>query len=91
MDYDGLCDSQAWKQSFYERRKDSIDRSKIGRASVKEQRSVLYFRFFSPLIATMYTKDDWGNLEEYGEEVFPGLESCSYETEILKRIARGKS
>lgn len=31
------------------------------------ERSVL--RFFSPLIATMYTKDDWGNLEEYGEEV----------------------
>ena len=48
------------------------------------ERSVL--RFFSPLIATMYTKDDWGNLEEYGEEVFPA-ELCSYETEILKRIA----
>lgn len=48
------------------------------------ERSVL--RFFSPLIATMYAKDDWGNLEEYGEEVFPA-ELCSYETEILKRIA----
>lgn len=47
------------------------------------ERSVL--RLFSPLIATMYAKDDWGNLEEYGEEVFPA-ELCSYETEILKRI-----
>ena len=49
------------------------------------ERSVL--RFFSPLIATMYTKDDWGNLEEYGEEVFPA-ELCSYETEILEQIAK---
>ena len=49
------------------------------------ERSVL--RFFSPLIATMYTKDDWGNLEEYGEEVFPA-ELCSYETEILEQVAK---
>ena len=44
-------------------------------------------RLFSPLIATVYAKDDWGNLEEYGEELFPA-ELCSYETEILEQIAK---
>ena len=42
---------------------------------------------FQPLIATVYAKDDWGNLEEYGEELFPA-ELCSYETEILEQIAK---
>lgn len=69
----------------YERRKEVLTGVKSDSISEKTtERSVL--RFFSPLIATMYTKDDWGNLEEYGEEVFPA-ELCSYETEILKRIA----
>lgn len=44
-------------------------------------------RLFSPLIAIMYAKDDWGNLEEYGEELFPA-ELCNYETEILEQIAK---
>lgn len=35
-------------------------------------------RIFSPLTATMYAKDDWGELEECSEEVFPA-ELCSYE------------
>ena len=48
------------------------------------ERSVL--RLFSPLTAIMYAKDDWGELEECSEELFPS-ELCSYETEILKRIA----
>ncbi len=49
------------------------------------ERSVL--RLFSPLIATMYAKDDWEDLEECSEEVFPA-ELCSYETEILEQIAK---
>lgn len=49
------------------------------------ERSVL--RLFSPLTAIMYAKDDWGNLEEYGEELFPA-ELCNYETEILEQIAK---
>ena len=44
-------------------------------------------RIFSPLTATMYAKDDWGELEECSEEVFPA-ELCSYETEILEQIAK---
>ena len=32
-------------------------------------------------------KDDWGELEECSEEVFPA-ELCSYETEILEQIAK---
>ena len=49
------------------------------------ERSVL--RLFSPLTAIMYAKDDWGELEECSEEVFPA-ELCSYETEILEQIAK---
>ena len=71
---------------FYERRKEGLTGAELDSSSEKTtERSVL--RFFSPLIATMYTKDDWGNLEEYGEEVFPA-ELCSYETEILEQIAK---
>ena len=44
-------------------------------------------RIFSPLTATMYAKDDWGELEECSEEVFPA-ELCSYEMEILEQIAK---
>ena len=44
-------------------------------------------RIFSPLTATMYAKDDWGELEECSEEVFPA-ELCSYETEILEQVAK---
>ena len=44
-------------------------------------------RIFSPLTATMYAKDDWGELEECSEELFPS-ELCSYETEILEQIAK---
>lgn len=44
-------------------------------------------RIFSPLTAIMYAKDDWGELEECSEEVFPA-ELCSYETEILEQIAK---
>lgn len=50
-----------------------------------KERSVL--RLFSPLTAIKYTKDDWGNLEDRGEEIFPA-ELCSYEKEILDRIAK---
>ena len=49
------------------------------------ERSVL--RLFSPLTAIMYAKDDWGELEECSEELFPS-ELCSYETEILEQIAK---
>ena len=49
------------------------------------ERSVL--RLFSPLTAIMYAKDDWGELEECSEEVFPA-ELCSYETEILEQVAK---
>lgn len=49
------------------------------------ERSVL--RLFSPLTAIMYAKDDWGELEECIEELFPS-ELCSYETEILEQIAK---
>ena len=49
------------------------------------ERSVL--RLFSPLTAIIYAKDDWIELEECSEEVFPA-ELCSYETEILEQIAK---
>ena len=39
------------------------------------------------MTATMYAKDDWGELEECSEEVFPA-ELCSYETEILEQVAK---
>lgn len=63
-----------------------LTRTKLDSSSEKTtERSVL--RLFSPLTATMYAKDGWGNLEECGEEVFPA-ELCSHETEIRERIAK---
>lgn len=71
---------------FCERRKEALTEVKSDNISEKTmERFVL--RIFSPLTATMYAKDDWGELEECSEEVFPA-ELCSYETEILEQIAK---
>ncbi|WP_242828545.1 hypothetical protein [Enterocloster clostridioformis] len=71
---------------FCERRKEALTEVKSDNISEKTmERFVL--RIFSPLTATMYAKDDWGELEECSEEVFPA-ELCSYEMEILEQIAK---
>jgi hypothetical protein len=71
---------------FCERRKEALTEVKSDNISEKTtERFVL--RIFSPLTATMYAKDDWGELEECSEEVFPA-ELCSYETEILEQVAK---
>ena len=74
------------ESEFYERRKEGLTGAELDSSSEKTtERSVL--RLFSPLTAIMYAKDDWGELEECSEEVFPA-ELCSYETEILEQIAK---
>ena len=52
------------------------------------ERSVL--RFSVPLIATMYAKDDWGNLEEYGERYFQ-LSCAAMRRRSWETDCRGKS
>lgn len=74
------------ESEFYERRKEGLTGAELDSSSEKTtERSVL--RLFSPLTAIMYAKDDWGELEECSEELFPS-ELCSYETEILEQIAK---
>ena len=77
------------ESEFYERRKEGLTGAELDSSSEKTtERSVL--RLFSPLTAIMYAKDDWGELEECSEELFPS-ELCSYETEILEQIAKRQS